>query len=298
VKSLRQFLGGVAGGVIVIALIAGGVLLSAGDLRIASHQTPTPLEGTTEPTASRPPDTPTLAPVATQTPTLIPVGTCPRPPGWIDHIVAEGEDLSTLAALYNIEPILLQVNNCLNDAAIVPGQNLFVPAPATATATRTLGFTPTPTVCGPPPNWIIYRVKPGDTLFSLARATGTTVEMLMLANCLDNTNIRVGQALYVPRLPVPVATSTPTPTRTPTASQTETATATPTPSLTPSVTLPSQTATASFTYTPTLTETATTIPIISPTPSPTTDVSSTPTDTPTPTLPVPTDTPSPSAAQS
>ncbi len=290
-STVRQFLGGLLGGLVVVALIVIGLLLSAGDVRVAFNPPPTTPGNTSSPTASSLLDTPTVASSPTFTPTLIPAGICPRPPGWIDHIVAEGEDLAGIAARYNIEPILLQVNNCMTDVSVDPGQNLFVPAPATATATPTLGFTPPPTVCGPPANWVTYRVRAGDTLFRIATATGTTVQMLMLANCLDSENIRIGQLLFVPRLPTVTATSMPTPTRTPTPTQTATASDTPTPSPTASVVLPTDT--PSPTFTPTLTDTATPVPINSPTPSPTIDASPTGTSTPTPTLPIPTSTPSP-----
>ena len=51
-------------------------------------------------------------------------------------------------------------------------------------------------------DWPIYTVKPGDTLFSIAQRTGSTVGELVIANCISNPNlITVGQSLYVPRLP-------------------------------------------------------------------------------------------------
>jgi LysM repeat protein len=113
----------------------------------------------------------------------------------------------------------------------------------TLTATGTNAPIATPTPCGPPSNWLVYVVQPGDTLLSIARAVGASVEQLMLANCLTSDQIRVGQLLYVPRLP-PTLTFTPTPT--------PTATATPSP--TPSAT-PTRTPTPTLTFTPTFTPT-------------------------------------------
>ena len=43
-----------------------------------------------------------------------------------------------------------------------------------------------------------YRVKPGDTLFSLARRYGTTVEAIQRANGLKGDLIRVGEVLTIP----------------------------------------------------------------------------------------------------
>ncbi len=89
------------------------------------------------------------------------------------------------------------------------------PTPPTSTPTPTSSPTEAPSatptvdqspatatvVCGEggPPGWVEYRVQPGDTLFSLARRAGITLDVLMEANCLTNPNlIVVGQTLYLP----------------------------------------------------------------------------------------------------
>jgi LysM repeat protein len=61
----------------------------------------------------------------------------------------------------------------------------------------TITSTPTPTPT-PPSKQIVHVVQPGDTLFSLARRYGTTVEAIMALNRLPNTTIRVGQQLLIP----------------------------------------------------------------------------------------------------
>ncbi|MFD1733908.1 LysM peptidoglycan-binding domain-containing protein [Deinococcus malanensis] len=48
-----------------------------------------------------------------------------------------------------------------------------------------------------------YTVRPGDTLFGLARAHGTTVAELLRLNDLTGTTLEVGQTLRLPgRAPV------------------------------------------------------------------------------------------------
>ncbi len=68
--------------------------------------------------------------------------------------------------------------------------------------------TPSPTAeaCTPRSDWAFtYTVVPGDTVASLARRTGTTVDMLATGNCLANANlIYVGQVLRVPVSPQPL----------------------------------------------------------------------------------------------
>jgi LysM repeat protein len=86
----------------------------------------------------------------------------------------------------------------------------------TNTITQTPSVTPTYTStlvkCIPQYSWPIYIVQGGDTLYFLALTIGSTVNELVLANCLPNDHIYIGQWLYVPR--VPVRTPTPTPTLT------------------------------------------------------------------------------------
>jgi len=66
-------------------------------------------------------------------------------------------------------------------------------------ADKTLPPTPTPTATPTSqPQPIIYVVRQGDTLYSIARRHGTTVQAIMAANGLTNYNIYVGQQLYIP----------------------------------------------------------------------------------------------------
>jgi LysM repeat protein len=59
-----------------------------------------------------------------------------------------------------------------------------------------------------------YIVEEGDTLFSIASIFGTTPHAIAEANRItDINNIRVGQALVIPGLPIPAATPTETPKR-------------------------------------------------------------------------------------
>ncbi len=68
--------------------------------------------------------------------------------------------------------------------------------------------TPTPTICPPPPGWVQITVLADDTLRSLARRYGVSVEMLKSANCLPVSSLQPGILLYVP--PITVVEVTPT----------------------------------------------------------------------------------------
>ena len=56
-------------------------------------------------------------------------------------------------------------------------------------------LTATPT---PRPTTITCIVQPGDTVFSIARRYGTSVDAIATANGLVNYNIRIGQQLIIP----------------------------------------------------------------------------------------------------
>jgi hypothetical protein len=124
----------------------------------------------------------------------------------------------------------------------------------TFTPTETSTDVPIPIICVKRFYWPSYLVQAGNSLSFLAAATGTSVNELMVANCLSNNRIFVGQVLYVPRLPATITailSVTPTATQTPTATATSTAT-----TITPTATY-SQTPTPTFTSTNTFTATPT-----------------------------------------
>lgn len=65
-----------------------------------------------------------------------------------------------------------------------------------ATATPLPG---TPAVCAVPPGWFPYVVQPGDTLTDIAARTSSTIQELVVQNCLTSADaIFVGQTLVVP----------------------------------------------------------------------------------------------------
>lgn len=58
------------------------------------------------------------------------------------------------------------------------------------------------TVCGEvPEGWLLYSVKPGETLAALAAATEATVAELSAANCLAEGDVTAGMQVLLPREP-------------------------------------------------------------------------------------------------
>ena len=95
------------------------------------------------------------------------------------YIVEPGDTLAGIARKFNTTiDILRKFNNIPNPNLIFIGQKITVPYS--------------------PPEAIIYTVKPGDTLFSIARRYNTLVQNLIDFNYLDQPDlIYPGQQLVV-----------------------------------------------------------------------------------------------------
>jgi len=95
------------------------------------------------------------------------------------------------------------------------------PVPATVTIEPSLPTPVTPPACIPPDDWGLHIVRQGNTLNSVARRYGTSVEVLMHVNCLNTQTVFVNQRLYVPgpvftpTFPATAIAQAPLPTETP-----------------------------------------------------------------------------------
>ena len=111
-----------------------------------------------------------------------------RSPSVTEHVVVRGDTLSTIALRYGTTPSRLRSTNGLRSSRLSIGQKLVIPASAArmpqeepaAEAGRT------------------YRVRPGDTLTSIAAANDTTVSELRRENRLTSSRLSVGQTLRLP----------------------------------------------------------------------------------------------------
>lgn len=262
-KDLRQVILGILAGLLSTALLFGSLSLALveGTLRQALAPSATLPGFTPSPTKTLLPGQPSPIPSLTPSPTVTPTSACPYPSDWIRITVLPGDTLESLAEQYQSTAEILIAANCLPTDFLVEGNILYVPPLATQEPQPTATRTPIP--CGPYSGWVLYTIRPGDTLYSLADYFNTTVWQLMVANCLPNSNITAGELLWVPNLPTPtyVTPATPTPTRTPS----------------PTGALPVYTPTDTPTDAPPVTETPT------PTDTPTETPTGTPSATPTPT---------------
>lgn len=157
------------------------------------------------PTATSMPASPTVT--VEKKPSATPVAVMPScgvvPEDWVAYDLEPGDTLFRLAVNSGATVSALMVANCLDSTRLYAGMTIHLP----------LEPPPPPPICsGPPSDWPRYTVQRGDTLFSLARARGSTVYGVMSANCMVSTRINAGQIIYLPALaPAPTATDTPAP---------------------------------------------------------------------------------------
>lgn len=102
------------------------------------------------------------------------------------HVVAAGETLYAISKKYNVGVLDLATwNNLSLEQGIKPGQELMVRKPEQGNQ--------------PAGNFIVYEVKPTDTLYSVARDHGVTIKQLMDWNSKTDFSVTAGEQLKIQR---------------------------------------------------------------------------------------------------
>jgi LysM repeat protein len=111
----------------------------------------------------------------------------------ISHVVQPGENLFRISLRYGVDvPTLAQVNGIANSWQIYSGQVLIIPAPGSAPAAPVEAAPPAPAAT------TTHTITGGETLGSIARAYGMTIDQLASLNNITNPNlIYRGQVLTV-----------------------------------------------------------------------------------------------------
>ena len=135
-------------------------------------------------------------------------GTGAAPVATKDYLVVKGDSLYKIAKANHITSKALTDANPGVDAKLKIGQTLHVPvatesaatatAPASTTAPSATASSAT-TAKATETGGIKYVVKSGDTLGRIAKAHGTTVKAIKVANGLTNDRIPVGKTLKLPQ---------------------------------------------------------------------------------------------------
>lgn len=94
------------------------------------------------------------------------------------YIVQPGDSLYTLSQRFGVTIEQIKSANQLTSNIIYIGQGLYIPAERQEP--------------------LVYTVKPGDTLYLIARKYNTTADSIIALNNLTNTELRIGQQLTIP----------------------------------------------------------------------------------------------------
>lgn len=104
----------------------------------------------------------------------------------ITHKVKRGETVYSISRLYSISPDYIYASNPRSRTGIKAGEELVIPQPSGETTGR----------------YVFYSVKRGDTLYSLAKSHGLTVEELLAANPgVSERNFHAGETVRIPTQP-------------------------------------------------------------------------------------------------
>lgn len=117
---------------------------------------------------------------------------------WVRHRIRKGETLSHIARRYDTTvAVLRSSNNVLRSNTIRAGSHLLVPVaakePARYAAVAKLSSTPRSSTG----NKQTYKVRSGDSLWSIAQKHNVKVSQLTVWNRLDSGTIRPGQKLVI-----------------------------------------------------------------------------------------------------
>jgi len=131
------------------------------------------------------------------------------PPPEVHHKVRSGDSLAAIARRYGVSVDALRARNDLRGSIIHPGDVLVVPGPGRGGATvaevrpdvvaqvsgRSAPPPPRTAASGP----TVHKVRPGDTLWGVARRYGVTVPELAAANGISpKSQIKAGARLQIP----------------------------------------------------------------------------------------------------
>jgi len=113
--------------------------------------------------------------------------------GEVLHEVKKGETAFRIAKKYGIKVEELLAYNHLDPKALKPGMKLRIPKPQTSLVEAK----PLKEKGEEKKEEVYYTVKKGDTLFSIARRYGMSVEELKILNHLKGNSLKIGQKLLV-----------------------------------------------------------------------------------------------------
>lgn len=116
---------------------------------------------------------------------IIPAKSGSNPDNMFLYTVKKGDTLYSIARVYGVNVNSIKNLNYLTSNNLYIGQVLRIPEIYTKPDDMYV------------PDYINYKVKRGDTLYSIAKAYGVTVDSLIQDNALKNSSLTIGQNLKI-----------------------------------------------------------------------------------------------------
>ncbi len=108
--------------------------------------------------------------------------------GEIEYVVAKGDNFTNIASRHGVTvQAVIMANPAVDSNRMQIGQVLIIPSPEAKP--------PEPSL---PEGTLVYEVKPGDSLYAIAKELKTTVKAIRKANDLSTSKIRPRQKLSIP----------------------------------------------------------------------------------------------------
>lgn len=128
-------------------------------------------------------------------PYTAPVKSKQQTTGGIIHVVAAGETMFSISKAYNVSVDEVKQWNSLTSNSLSAGQELVIRRKNTVTTPAS--STPTQSVPSTASRKGVHTVAQKETMFSIARQYGVTVDQLKTWNNLQGTELSIGQTLFV-----------------------------------------------------------------------------------------------------
>ena len=116
---------------------------------------------------------------------IIPAKSGSNPDNMFLYTVKKGDTLYSIARVYGVNVNSIKNLNYLTSNNLYIGQVLRIPEIYTKSDDMYV------------PDYVNYKVKRGDTLYSIAKAYGVTVDSLIQDNALKNNSLTIGQNLKI-----------------------------------------------------------------------------------------------------
>jgi lipoprotein NlpD len=117
------------------------------------------------------------------------------------HEVGKGDTIFSLSRFYHVTADeLMKANGISDPSKLIVGKKLIIPVPADGASLPGQNSSVTTSVTENLQTYVVYKVVKGDTLFSIAKSSGITLQKLQEINGFSSSHvIKVGDGIKIPK---------------------------------------------------------------------------------------------------